>query len=72
MSFDPENGYVADGPFHLIETGETRRVLEAAIQESLVFLWREYVLADEAGLSEDARDLRRDLMARFGTTPDAA
>ena len=71
VTFDPEEGYVAEGPFHVIETGETRRDLEALVQETLTFLWREYVVTDAAGLSEDARDLRRDLMARFGTTPDA-
>lgn len=66
INFDPEEGvYIATGDFHMLAAGETRAEVEQAITDSLVGLWREYVMADSSGLSGDALALRHRLKETF-------
>lgn len=73
VAFAPEDGiYVATGPFETMISAETRPELDTALTEAIVFLWREYVLADPATLSGDALLLRQELNDAFAEVIDAA
>jgi hypothetical protein len=73
LEFNPEDGvYIAAGPFNVVESAETRPELEAALAETLAFLWEEYVMADPETLTADARELRGELQRAFGEDKNAA
>jgi len=66
VEFSPDEGvYTASGVFHVFVAGETRLEIESAVIETLMFLWREYVMADPSTLSADAVDLRDELQNTF-------
>jgi hypothetical protein len=66
VTFDPVEGtYTAVGDFHMMVSGETRSELEAAVDDALRFLWREYVDSDQRNFSDDAKLLREQLLQTF-------
>jgi hypothetical protein len=73
VEFDPEEGiYTATGEFHMLVTAETRVELENSISDALLFLWREYVIADVSTFTADAVALRSQLAAVFSGVNNAA
>jgi hypothetical protein len=73
VTFDPLEGlYTATGDFHMMVSAETRAELEAAVDNALAFLWREYVESDHRRFSGDALLLREQLMGTFPVGADAA
>lgn len=73
VTFEPEDGvYAATGDFHLMVAANTRAELEAAVNEALAFLWREYVNADADAMTADALALREQLTTTFAGAGDAA
>lgn len=73
VSFTPEEGiYFATGPFETLISAETRPELENVLNETILFLWREYVQADTSMLTGDALALRQQLSEAFIEVADAA
>jgi hypothetical protein len=56
----------------MMVSAETREELEAAIDEALTFLWREYVVSDPRNFSADALSLREQLTRTLSGAADAA
>ncbi len=69
-TFEPDEGhYSAEGPFNMLVSGETRDELAEAVADTLRFLWREYVDADPAIFTKDAKALRHELLETFPPSP---
>lgn len=49
----------------IVLTAATRRELVEDFEETLEFLWDEYVLDQDNSLSDTGLELRRELLARF-------
>ena len=64
-TFDAATGLlVVDEPsLGLCVSADSRAGLEKEIKGELSFLWDEYALADDAGLSKDAQALKRNLLS---------
>lgn len=50
-------------------SGATREQLMAELHDHLAFAWAEYAEAEDTQVSQDARDLKRVLLARFQRIP---
>jgi hypothetical protein len=67
-----EGHYVADGPFNMLVSGETREELADSLTDTLRLLWKEYVELGVNNFTEDAKALRQELLETFSEIPDAA
>ena len=63
---------MADGPFNMLVSGETREVLADSLTDTLRLLWKEYVESDMNNFTEDAKALRQELLETFSEIVDAA
>lgn len=50
---------------------ETLPGLAAEVERQLAMLWKEYALADDADLTDSAREVKRNLLATFEEVPNA-
>jgi hypothetical protein len=67
VEFDIDEGYYsATGDFYLMVAEDNRDDLERSIHDTLVFLWRDYVLCSVECLTLDAIKLRNNLQILFG------
>ncbi|MEI7787837.1 MAG: hypothetical protein WCI23_04255 [Chlorobiaceae bacterium] len=66
VSFDRETSlYQADGPFDILLNALTRPCLETQLYEELTMLWLEYAKTDPITLTQDAQQLREELLDSF-------
>ena len=66
VSFDRETWlYQADGPFDILLNALTRPCLETQLYEELTMLWLEYAKTDPITLTQDAQQLREELLDSF-------
>lgn len=73
VTFEPDEGhYMADGPFNMLVSGETREELADSLTDTLRLLWKEYVESDINNFTEDAKALRQELLETFSEIVDAA
>jgi hypothetical protein len=73
VTFEPgECHYMADGPFNMLVSGETREELADSLTHTLRLLWKEYVESDMNNFTEDAKALRQELLETFSEIVDAA
>jgi hypothetical protein len=72
VTFEADEGhYIADGPFNMLVSGETREELEDSLTDTLRLLWKEYVESDVNNFTEDAKALRQELLETFSEIVDA-
>ncbi|MXW52490.1 MAG: hypothetical protein F4Z66_00585 [Gammaproteobacteria bacterium] len=69
VSFLPiDSCYFVEGDLGLSLHAFSRKELESALNESLESWWVNYAMAEDGNLSSGARNLKKQLLARFSTS----
>jgi len=72
VTFDRDTWlYQADGPFDILLFAQTRTEIEAQLYDELEMLWSEYAKVDPSVLTQDAQQLRVDLLKVFEEVKNA-